>query len=425
MLDPSRFSATDALQRLLRRELSAESLLRACLARIAERDPEVHAFVCLDAEAALAHARALDAGAVRGPLHGLPLGVKDIIDTFDLPTECGSPIHAGRRPGSDAAVVALCRAAGAVVVGKTVTTEFANMTPGPTRNPHHLGHTPGGSSSGSAAAVADFMLPLALGTQTAGSIIRPAACCGIVGYKPSFGRVPRAGVKQNADSMDTVGGFARTVADAALLGAVLTGDGRLADERVPDTLRIGLVQGPDWAEAEPDIRAIWEHAVHTLSPAAKRCEDAPLPEGFADVAAVQAALQAYETAAALADEHLRHRERLSPALVALLDAGPAIDATTVAAHRARAARWRLEVDALFDRFGVLLTPSAVDEAPEGLQHTGDPIFCRPWSLLGLPCVHLPFARGATGLPVGLQLVGRLGDDHRLLAAAQWAMQRLG
>ena len=422
-MEPNRLSATEAARQLARRELGAEALLRACLARIAERDGELQAFVHLDAEGALAQARALDAGAVRGPLHGLPLGVKDIFDTFDLPTECGSPIFAGHRPRVDAAAVALCRAAGAVVIGKTVTTELANMTAGPTRNPFDPARTPGGSSSGSAAAVAEFMVPLSLGTQTAGSLIRPAACCGIVALKPSFGRVPRAGVKPNADSMDTVGGFGRTVADVALLGAVLTGDPRLADMRLPDTLRIGLVQGPDWAEAEPDVEAAWVQAVRVLAPLAQRCEDAPLPADFADVAAVQGALQAHETAAALADEHRRHRERLSPALVALLDKGRAVDAVTAAAHHARAARWRVEFDALFGRYDVLLAPSAVDEAPER-PFTGDPVFCRPWSLLGLPCVHLPFARGSTGLPVGLQLVGRWGDDHRLLAAAQWVMQRL-
>lgn len=424
MRSPSRLSASEAARLLQRRELSAEALLRDCLARIDAREGEVRAFVHLDAEAALAQARALDAGAVRGPLHGLPLAVKDIFDTAELPTEMGSPIFAGNRPRVDAAAVALCRAAGAVVIGKTVTTELANMTAGVTRNPFNPAHSPGGSSSGSAAAVADFMAPLALGTQTAGSIIRPAACCGIVGVKPSFGRVPRAGVKPNADSVDTVGGFGRTVADAALLASVLTGDARLRSETPPATLRIGLVRGPDWAQAEADVAACWDHAVRALAPVAAICEDAALPHDFADVAAVQAAIQAAETAQALADEHRRHRDRLSEALVALLDKGAAIDAVTLAAHRTRTERWRREVDALFGRFDVLLAPSAVDEAPEGLPFTGDPIFCRPWSLLGLPCVHLPFATGPTGLPVGLQLVGRFGDDHRLMAAAQWAMARL-
>ncbi len=424
MRSANRLPASEAARLLQRRELSAEALLRDCLARIEARDGEVRAFVHLDAEAALAQARALDAGPVRGPLHGLPLAVKDIFDTHDLPTEMGSPIFAGRRPRVDAAAVALCREAGAVLIGKTVTTELANMTAGVTRNPHNPAHSPGGSSSGSAAAVADFMAPLALGTQTAGSIIRPAACCGIVGFKPSFGRVPRAGVKPNADSMDTVGGFGRTVADAALLASVLTGDARLRDAAPPDTLRIGLVQGPDWNQAEDDVVACWAHAVRVLSPLASRCDDAMLPRDFADVAAVQAAIQAAETAQALADEHRRHRALLSGALVALLDTGRAVDADALAAHRQRAERWRAEVAALFDRYDVLLAPSAVDEAPEGLQFTGDPIFCRPWSLLGLPCVHLPFARGRTGLPLGLQLIGPHGGDHQLLAAAQWAMQRL-
>jgi Asp-tRNA(Asn)/Glu-tRNA(Gln) amidotransferase A subunit family amidase len=423
-MSANRLSATDAARALARRELSAVALLRDCLDRIAGREEQVRAFVHLDAEAALERARVLDAGPIRGPLHGLPLGVKDIFDTFDMPTECGSPIFAGNRPRVDAAAVALCREAGAIVLGKTVTTELANMTAGMTRNPFNPAHSPGGSSSGSAAAVADFMLPLSLGTQTAGSLIRPAACCGIVAIKPSFGRVPRAGVKPNADSMDTVGGFGRTVADAALLGSVLTGDARLREQRLPDTLRIGLVQGPDWAQAEDDVVACWQRAVRALAPKAACCEDAALPADFADVAAVQAAIQAHETAAALADEHRRHCARLSDALVALLDRGRAIDAVTIAAHQARAARWRVEIDALFDRYDVLLTPSAVDEAPEGLQFTGDPLFCRPWSLLGLPCVHLPFASGAGGLPVGLQLVARHGDDHRLLAAAQWCMDRL-
>lgn len=425
MSPANRLSASEAARLLQRRELSAEQLMRECLARIDAREAEVHAFVHLDAEAALAQARALDAGPVRGTLHGLPLAVKDIFDTADMPTECGSPIFAGNRPRVDAAAVALCREAGAIVVGKTVTTELANMTAGVTRNPHNPAHSPGGSSSGSAAAVADFMVPLSLGTQTAGSIIRPAACCGIVGIKPSFGRVPRAGVKPNADSMDTVGGFGRTVADAALLASVLTGDARLRETPVPEALRIGLAAGPDWARAEGDVVACWELAVRVLAPVAARCEDALLPADFADVAAVQSAIQAAETAQALTFEHHRHRAQLSEALVALLDHGCRVDAVTLAAHRARAERWRREVDVLFERYDVLLAPSAVDEAPEGLQFTGDPVFCRPWSLLGLPCVHLPLGSGSNRLPVGLQLVGRFGDDHRLLAAAQWVMRRLG
>lgn len=420
----NRLTAAEAARRIARRELTAEALMRSCLEHIAAREPAVLAFAHLDPDAALAQARALDAGPLRGLLHGLPLGVKDIFDTADQPTAYGSPIYAGHRPAADAAPVALARAGGAVIAGKTVTTEFANMTAGATRNPLNPAHSPGGSSSGSAAAVADFMLPLALGTQTAGSIIRPAACCGVVGFKPSFGRVPRAGVKPNAESMDVVGGFGRTVEDAALLAAVLLDDRRVLDEAPPDTLRLGLVQGPDWAQAEHDVHTCWDQAVRVLAPKLARCEDAPLPADFADVAAVQAALQAHETARSLAHEYRVHAQRLSPALRALLEAGAAIDARQVELHRARAERWRRETEALFERYDVLLAPSAVDEAPEGLPFTGDPIFCRPWSLLGLPCVHLPFARAASGLPVGLQLVGRQGEDHRVLAAARRAMDWL-
>ena len=422
---PAALSAWQAAQQLQRRELSASTLTQACLERIAERDSQVQAFVHLAASAALQRARELDAGPVLGPLHGLPVGVKDLIDSHDMPTGYGSAIYAGHQPRADAAVVALLREAGAALIGKTVSTELANMTAGPTCNPHHLGHTPGGSSSGSAAAVADFMLPLALGTQTAGSLIRPAAFCGVVGFKPSFGRVPRAGVKPVAESLDTVGGFGRSVRDVALLAAVLTCDPRcvIGAEAVAP-LRIGLVQGPDWRLAEPAVVQAWAQAVRVLAPLAALCEDADLPNDFADVAAVQAAIQAHETALAFSDERLRHAGRLSAPLRALIDTGLAVDAATCAEHHARAARWRQQFDRLFERYDLLLTPSAVGEAPPGLEHTGDAVFCRPWSLLGLPCVHLPLSRGANGLPVGLQLVGRHGQDHRLLRQAHWAHPRL-
>ncbi|MDP1899028.1 MAG: amidase [Rubrivivax sp.] len=411
-------------RRLARRELSAETLVRACLARIAEREPELQAFVVVDAEGALAQARALDAGALRGLLHGLPLGVKDLFDTAELPTAYGSPIYAGHRPAADAAAVALCREAGAVVLGKTVTTEFATFHPGPTRNPHHPEHTPGGSSSGSAAAVAAAMVPLALGTQTAASVIRPAAFCGVVGYKPSFGRVSRAGVKSLSETLDTVGGFGHGVRDAALLGAVLTGDLRLLQWQDAAAPRIGLCPTPEWPQADADTQATWAQAVAALAPLAAEWVDAALPAGFATLVPLHKAIMAHEAARALAHERLRHREQLSPALRSLLDDGLAVSGQVQAANQAAAAPLRQQMDALFARHDVLLAPSTLGTAPAGLQATGDPLFCRAWTLLGLPCVHLPFSRGANGLPVGLQLVGRHGDDHRLLAWAEWAMQRL-
>ena len=428
---PSEFNRVPAWQAaalLARRELRAVDLARACLDRVAERDGEVQAFAHIDPDAALAQARALDAGPIRGPLHGLPLGVKDLFDTAGLPTAYGSPVYAGHRPAADAAAVALCRETGALVLGKTVTTEFAYFQPGPTRNPHDGAHTPGGSSSGSAAAVADHMLPLALGTQTAGSIIRPAAYCGVLGYKPSWGRVPRAGVKSLSEALDTVGGFGRCVRDVALLGAVLTGDARLHDGLGgldgASAPRIGLCRTPEWPLADEDTQAAWSRASAALAPDAALLADLELPDGLLGLVALQKSVMAFEMARALSHERLQHRARLSDRLLALFDEGLAIPGAEHAANLARAAAARQHADALFDRFDVLLAPSAAGEAPAGTAATGDPLFCRGWTLLGLPCVHLPFAHGRLGLPIGLQLVGRFGEDHRLLAAAQWVHPRL-
>ena len=424
---PIRLHQLDAWQAaalLASRELTAVDLVRACLDRVAERDPQVQAFVQLDADAALAKARQLDAGPWRGLLHGLPFGVKDLFDTFDLPTAYGSPIYAGQQPLADAAAVALCREAGAVLLGKTVTTELANMFPAATRNPHNLHHTPGGSSSGSAAAVADAMLPLALGTQTAGSLIRPAAFCGVVGYKPSHNRVPKAGVKSLSETLDTVGGFGRSVRDVALLGAVLTGDARLADPAAfaqPASPRIGLCQTPEWALVDRDTQQAWAQAETAL---AGHAVAMALPAELSGLVAVQKAVQAFETARSLGHERLQHPGQLSAPLKALIDDGLAISGEAHAQNLLATARARQQVQALFSQYDVLLAPSSIGEAPAGLDGTGDPLFCRTWTLLGLPCVHLPFARGGNGLPVGLQLVGAYGDDHRLLTAAHWVHERL-
>lgn len=416
--------AWQAAALLARRELKAADLVRACLDRIGEREAQLQAFVHLAADAAVKQAVELDAGPVRGVLHGLPFGVKDLFDTFDMPTAYGSPMYAGHQPLADASAVALCREAGGVLLGKTVTTELANMFPGVTRNPHNPAHTPGGSSSGSAAAVADFMLPLALGTQTAGSLIRPAAFCGVVGYKPSHNRVPRGGVKSLSETLDTVGGFGRNVRDVALLGAVLTGDARLADPanfNLAAAPRIGMCQTPEWAQAGQDTRQAW-----ALAEAALAGLTAPLtlPQKLSGLVALQKQVQAYETARSLSHEKLYHRERLSPPLQALIADGLAVSGEAHAYNLLLLADARHQAATLFDKCDVLLAPSTLGEAPAGLDSTGDPLFCRSWTLLGLPCVHLPFARGSTGLPVGLQLVGAYGDDHRLLAAAHWIHQRL-
>ena len=416
--------AWQAAALLARRELTAVELTRACLERVAEREGEVRAFAHLDADAALAEARALDAGPLRGPLHGLPLGVKDLFDSADRPTAYGSALYAGHRPAADAAALALCREAGALLLGKTVSTEFAYFHPGPTRNPHRLDHTPGGSSSGSAAAVADRMLPLALGTQTAGSIIRPAAYCGVVGYKPSLGRVPRAGVKSLSETLDTVGGFGRSVRDVALLGAVLASDPRLAAPLDGPAPRIGLCRTPQWPAADADVRRAWDEAVRVLAPQAVALAEVALPGGTPDLVALQKAVMAFEMARSLSHERVRHRDALSERLRALLDEGMAIPAAAHADHLTQTEAARRAAAALFQRCDVLLAPSASGAAPAGLGATGDPLFCRGWTLLGLPCVHLPFASGQGGLPVGLQLVGRHGEDRRLLVAADWCLARL-
>jgi len=416
--------AYELAARMARRELTSVDLVRACLERMAIRDPQIHAFTQTNPDRALARARELDNGPVRGILHGLPIGVKDLFDTAEFTTTYGSAVYAHHQPPADAAAVALCDEAGALVVGKTVSTELAYFMPGPTCNPHNLAHTPGGSSSGSAAAVADFMVPLALGTQTAGSIIRPAAFCGVVGYKPSLGRIAGAGVKSLSPTLDVVGGFGRSVRDVGLLGAVLTGDSRMARLDHPVSPRIGLFQTPHWSEVDSDTQEAWLLAVRALAANSDNCTDVVMPQDFGGLLELQKQVMAFEMARSLSHERLHHRSRLSDRLLALLDEGMAMKGETHIANLEITADWRLRIDALFERHDVLMAPSAIGEAPHGIQATGDPIFCRSWTLLGLPSVHLPFAKGRNGLPVGMQLVGRHGDDHKLLACAQWVHQRL-
>ncbi|HMA88161.1 MAG TPA: amidase [Burkholderiales bacterium] len=404
---------------LARRELSAEQLARACLERIAAREPVVRAFAHLDPERALDAARALDRAAPRGPLHGLPLGVKDIIDTFDYPTEHGSAIYAGNRPASDAACVALARAAGALVIGKTVTTEFATFAPGPTTNPRNAAHTPGGSSSGSAAAVADRMLPLAFGTQTGGSIVRPAAYCGVVGYKPSFDLLPRAGVKAISESLDTIGVFARSVEDAALFAAALSAREAL---RIPRGLRaptLGLCLTPQWPAAQPETHKLFDDVAGHLSRSGARVVRLALPPEFEALAALHGTVWDYEIARCLADEYSRHRDRIGEALRAKLERGRSAraDAYDAAQRAVRACRARL-ADAL-DDCDALVAPAAPGEAPAGLSSTGDSVFNRMWTLLHAPAVCVPVRTGPLGLPLGVQVVGRIGDDARTLACAHW------
>ncbi len=418
-------SATEAARQLADRKITAVQLLEACLERIAAREAVVGAWMHLDVAAARARAKALDAGPVQGLLHGLPLGVKDLMDTADIPAGYGSPIYADHRPAWDAAAVAFARAAGAVIVGKTVTTEFATFFPGKTANPHHPGHTPGGSSSGSAAAVADFMVPFAFGTQTAGSIIRPAAFCGVVGYKPSFGTVSRVGVKALCDTLDTVGALARTVADAALLVAATSGRRDLLLERPLDHApRVGLCRTYEWKHVQPATEAAFEHARTQLGQAGVTLKDVDLPPQFAGLVQAQTDIMGYELAQSLAYERLTHQAQLSPRLQQMLADGLAVTHERYTAAIALARGCRRAVPQVFTDVDVLLAPSAAGEAPAGLAATGDPLFNRIWTLLHTPCVHLPFTTGPQGLPVGLQVIGNIGADRETLAAADWLLARL-
>jgi Asp-tRNA(Asn)/Glu-tRNA(Gln) amidotransferase A subunit family amidase len=428
MSDLLSLSAREAAQRIAAGSLRAEALMTACLERIAAREPIIGAWQYLDPEAALAAARRCDASAPSGPLHGVPIAVKDLIDTADMPTGYGSAIYARHRPAADAACVALARAAGAVVIGKTVTTEFACFTPGRTANPRHPAHTPGGSSSGSAAAVADLMAPLAFGTQTAGSVIRPAAFCGIVGYKPSFGTIPRAGVKMLCDSLDTVGTMARNVADAAFFAGVVAGRPELRDIPAPAARqgapRFGLYRTPMWDEAEhATVRAL-DRARAALERAGARVTDIPFPEEHRRLTEAQQAIMGFELVRGLAHERLQHSAELSPALARLLDAGLAVGAPEYDAAIAETAASRAGFDGFFGECDALLTPAAPGEAPVGLGHTGNPVFNRMWTLLGAPCVTLPAIWGESGLPIGIQLVGRIGGDAGLIAAALFAERAL-
>jgi Asp-tRNA(Asn)/Glu-tRNA(Gln) amidotransferase A subunit family amidase len=417
MSESNRLSAAQAAARLARGEITAEALLRDCLARVDAREPIVRAWQFLDREHALAQARSLDRGPVRGPLHGIPVGVKDVFDTHDMPTEHGSPIYKGHRPVADAAVVALTRRAGGLVMGKTVTTEFATFHPGPTRNPHDPAHTPGGSSSGSAAAVADFMAALAFGTQTAGSIIRPASFCGVVGYKPTYNTLPRAGFKPDADTLDTVGVLARTVEDAALFVAALAGRPELRSPPAAPA-RIGLCRTYEWHRSGRETVAAVENAASRLSASGARVRDLQLPTSFAGLLKAQITVMWYEVARSLADEFTRHPEQLSAQLRERCEKGYACDPAEYAAAIALGRDCRARLADAFGDCDVLLAPAAPGEAPKG-EATGDPVMNQVWTFLHVPCITVPAAKGPNGLPVGVQIVGRIGDDARTLAAAQW------
>jgi Asp-tRNA(Asn)/Glu-tRNA(Gln) amidotransferase A subunit family amidase len=402
-------AAAEAIARLERGELSAEGLLRDCLARIAEREPVVQAWETIDATAALREARRIDALRDKPALRGLPIGVKDLIDTRDLPTAYGSPIYRGHRPAEDAACVRRLREGGGIVLGKTVTTEFAVYSPGKTRNPRDPARTPGGSSSGSAAAVADGMVPAALGTQTAASIIRPASFCGVIGFKPTHGLLPLEGVHPLAPSLDTLGFFVRQIEDARLLLGVLSGRAPVQVET--GRPRLGFCRTEAWTRAEPETRRAVESAARRLG--AREIDPGPSFEGLVEA---QIAIMGAEAYQALREEP---QAQLSARLRQFLEDGAKVSPERLRSAHEQAERARREIAAIFEDLDALVTPAALGEAPLGLDATGDPVFSRIWTLLGTPCVSLPVLTGPAGLPLGLQVVGPISGEARLLGASAW------
>jgi Asp-tRNA(Asn)/Glu-tRNA(Gln) amidotransferase A subunit family amidase len=422
MPDPVGLTATEAARKIRDGTLRPEALMEACLARIAAREPEVRAFACLDPE----QARRAGAAVPSGPLHGLPVGVKDVLDTADMPSEYGSPIWRDWRPRADAAAVAWTRAAGGVVIGKTVTTEFATRKPGPTANPRGLAHTPGGSSSGSAAGVAGGFFPLAFGTQTAGSIIRPAAYCGVVGYKPSFGTISRIGMKIMSDSLDTVGVMARSVADCALFAGAVSGRHFGDPDTKPDpTPRIGICRSPTWDQALPETVMLLDRVTSALGRAGAAVSERELPPGIAALTSAHPVVMNNESARALGWELAAAREQISEGLRERLDFGLSCGAAELAQAYAVFATAQAAFPAATEGLDVLVTPSAPGQAPKGLGWTGDPAFNFIWTSLHVPCVTVPAGEGPDGLPLGIQIVGRQGEDRAVLAWAQWVVAAIG
>jgi len=433
-------SATEATGLIRDGKISSVELVEACLARIRDVDERVQAWAFLDPELALAQARAADefrlSGQAIGALHGVPVGLKDIIDTADMPTENGSVLHAGRTPSRDAAVVSRLREAGAIVMGKTVTTEFATRTPGKTRNPHDPGHTPGGSSSGSAAAVAAGMVPLALGSQTTGSTIWPGSFCGVYAFKPTHGLISRRGMFQLSRSMDHVGLFARTIEDVALLLESLVG----YDEGDPDTRPIArvpyreiaaaepplpptfaFVKTPRWERVEPDAKDAFAELIERLG---DRVEEVELVQAE-DAYRWHETISGPEVALNLRREWEHGRDGLSKALQGRIERGRAVPGHEYLAARARVPSFVAALTELFEqRYDAIITPSAAGTAPKGLETTGDPVFCTLWTLAGTPALNVPLMQGANGLPLGVQLVGPRHGDARLLRTARWLVAEL-
>jgi len=440
-MDTAMMTAVEAAEAIRAGGITSEELVTACLDRIDAREEQVGAWTYLDRDYALKQARDADAavraGDTPGPLNGIPVGIKDIFDTSDMPTENGTILDAGRQPEHDATAVALLRQAGAVILGKTVTTEFAYFAPGKTRNPLDPRRTPGGSSSGSAAAVAAGMVPLAMGSQTNGSVIRPASFCGVYGYKPTVGRISRHGAVPLSRTLDHVGVFARTIEDAALMAEQMM----VFDDRDPgmerrgrpllvDTIgraparrpRFAFVRTPVWDRADSDTQAAFTELAGGLG---EHISDVPLPDVFDDAVEAQSFIMSTEMATGFDDHYRHHRDSLSPQLVEMIERGRAVRAVDYNRALLLIPRLNEALSEAFASYDAILSPATTGEAPVGLASTGDPIFCTIWTLCGTPAISLPLLTGREGMPLGVQLVAPRGADARLLQAARWLADRIG
>jgi len=414
-------SALDLARRIEAGALTPAAVIDLCAQAIDAREAEIGAFVSLDLAGARRQAQVPGLAAL--PLRGLPVGVKDIFDTADFATEFGTPIYKGNRPRQDAALVALVRRAGGLVLGKTVTTELAFLQPAKTRNPHNPARSPGGSSSGSAAGVAAGMFPVAIGSQTGGSVIRPAAYCGVAGFKPSYRLLPTPGIKHFSVYLDTAGLFAASVADVAYAAAAITGRDLRVDHGKPAAPRIGLARTHVWGEASAAMQGAVENAAKAAAAAGARVSEPAWPPLLRDAFMAHPTIQDYEAFRTLAFEYDRHRDALSPILRGMLDKAAAITADDYDAARRTVKRARQALADLMADIDVLLTPSAPSAAP-GPETTGPAIFNRLWTLMGTPCVNVPGLKDPSGLPLGVQIVGRFGRDHQALMGARFLQQAL-
>ncbi len=432
---------TDAVDTLVRGEASSEDLVADCLERIDEFEPATQAWAHLNPEAALQQARSRDEtrrrGRALGRLHGVPVGIKDIVDTARVPTECGCELFSGRIPTKDAWLVQKLRDEGAVIMGKTVTAEMATFAPGKTRNPHNPDHTPGGSSSGSAASVAAFMVPGAVGSQTNGSVIRPAAYCGVIGFKPSHGFISTQGVLKQSPFLDQVGVFTRSIPDAALLAEIIIGSHpdddvagvsrpkppllRICNEEPPMPPRFAFVRTARWSQADEATQAGFEQVAEALG---ERVDEITLPPIFDAVWDWQKIVNETDIAANYGALCARGMDKISSSLRSQIENGRVTKTVDYLHAQSQRAALNSCLDEIFEDYDALITPAATGEAPKGLDHTGDPVFCTPWTFCGVPALTLPLLQGESGLPVGVQLVGQYGDDGRLLRTARWLQNEI-